>query len=78
MCFLVDGQALPLALSGMQILEAGMKKIRLKPSLIGLERAQVQIPTPYGMITLRQEKGKATEVDFPEEITLEMESGENP
>lgn len=70
--------ALPMALSGLKILKAGMKKIRLNPSLMGLESAQVQIPTPFGMITIRQEKDKPTEIDFPEEITLEMEGGQKP
>ena len=30
------------------------------------------------MITIRQEKDKPTEIDFPEEITLEMEGGQKP
>ena len=50
--------ALPLALSGLEILEPGYRKIRLNPSLLGLDHAKVQIPTPCGMIELTLEAGK--------------------
>ncbi len=62
--------SLPLALSGMEILESGMKKLRFNPSLLGLEKAEVQIPTPYGIITLNLEKGKEAVINAPEEIEI--------
>ena len=40
--------ALPLALSGLEIPEPGMGKIRLNPSLLGLNHAYVQIPLRHG------------------------------
>lgn len=62
--------ALPQALSGLEILEPGFKKIRLDPSLLGLEQATVEIPTPYGMIVLNMAEGKETELSYPASIEL--------
>ena len=62
--------SLPLALSGLEILEPGFRKIRLNPSLLGLESAQVEIPTPYGMIELRMLSGAEPEIHVPQEIIL--------
>ena len=62
--------ALPLALSGLEILEPGYKKIRFNPSLLGLEKARVQIPTPYGMVELTMEAGKDPVISVPEGIEL--------
>ena len=62
--------ALPLALSGLEILEPGYQKIRLNPSLLGLDQAKVQIPTPYGMIELAMESGKEPVISVPEGIEL--------
>ncbi len=50
--------SVPKALTGLEILEAGYKKIKLNPSLLGLEEATTEIPTPYGMITVTQQGGK--------------------
>ncbi len=63
--------ALPLALTGLELLEPGFRKIRLNPSLLGLEQAHVQIPTPYGMIELHMENGKEPVISVPNEITVE-------
>ncbi len=62
--------SLPLALSGMEILESGMKKIKLNPSLLGLEKADIEIPTPYGMITVNLEKGKSPIISAPKGIEI--------
>lgn len=62
--------ALPLALSGLEIVEPGYKKIRLHPTLLGLEYADVQIPTPFGMIELNLRAGKEPKVTLPEGVTL--------
>lgn len=63
--------ALPLALSGLEILEPGYRRIRLNPSLLGLEYASVQIPTPFGMIELTMRAGRAHEIIVPDGIALE-------
>lgn len=57
--------ALPLALTGLELAEPAYRKIRFRPTLLGLDKADVQIPTPYGMITVRQETGKAPEITVP-------------
>ena len=62
--------ALPLALSGLQILEPGYRKVRLDPCLLGLEQAKVEIPTPYGMICLTLEAGKDPVILIPDEIEM--------
>ena len=62
--------SLPKALSGLEIIEAGYRKISLKPNLLGLESAKVEIPTPYGMIVCEMEKGKEAQITVPKEISL--------
>lgn len=65
--------ALPLALTGLEMTEPGWKKIRLHLSLLGLTEAKVQIPTPYGMITVYQKAGQKTEICIPAGIELVQE-----
>ena len=60
----------PKALCGFEVVEPAMKKIRLNPSLIGLDRAIVEIPTPYGDIVVEQEKGKDTKITAPDRIEI--------
>ncbi len=62
--------ALPLALTGLELVEPGYKAIRLHPSLLGLTEATVQIPTPYGMITVVQKAGEAPQITLPDGVTL--------
>ena len=62
--------ALPQALSGLEIMEPGYRKIRLDPSLLGLERARVEIPTPYGMIEVAMVAGKEPEIRIPDGVEL--------
>ena len=63
--------ALPLALTGLELLEPGYGRIRLNPSLLGLEYASAEIPTPYGMITVTQKQGEEPEITVPDGIVLE-------
>ncbi len=62
--------ALPLALSGLTVLEPGYKRISLSPSLLGLTEAHVEIPTPFGMIILDLAQGQAPRISVPDGITL--------
>lgn len=64
--------SLPMALTGFEMLEPGFRKIRFSPSLLGLAHASVQIPTPFGMITVEQRKGAAPAYDIPDEIEWEV------
>lgn len=61
--------SLPKALTGIEILEPGYKKITLSPSNLGLDNAKVEIPTPYGMITCEITKDGYT-YSVPDEITV--------
>ena len=61
---------LPMALTGLEICEAGFRAIRLAPSLLGLDFATVEIPTPYGMIIVEQKRGEAPRISAPEEVTI--------
>ena len=63
--------SLPKALTGLSIEEAGYKKIKLKPSLLGLKWAKVEIPTPCGMIICELEQGCKPKIAVPDEIVLE-------
>ena len=58
------------ALSGIEILEPGYKKIRLKPRLCGLEYANLDVSTPYGNIRLCLKEGEKSKVVVPSEITV--------
>lgn len=61
--------SLPMALCGLEILEAGYKKIKLKPELLGLDFAKIEIPTPFGNIYIDISKGY-TKISCPKEITI--------
>ncbi len=54
--------------SGIEIKEAGFKKISMKPNLFGLERAYIKIPTPYGYIELDMKENNNIKV--PDGILL--------
>ena len=62
--------ALPMALTGLEILEPGYKKIRLRPTLLGLEWATVEIPTPFGIVTVSQTQGQSPKITAPAEIQI--------
>ena len=62
--------ALPQALSGLEMIEPGYRKIRLSPSALGLKWADVEIPTPHGMIRLRLREDAPSEITVPKEIIL--------
>ncbi len=65
--------SLPKALTGITIEEAGYKKIKMNPSLLGLEWARVEIPTPYGMIICAIKKGCEPQITVPSDIVLETD-----
>ena len=62
--------SLPKALSGIEIVEPGYAKVKFDPSLLGLNSARVEIPTPCGMIVIDQHKGKEPEILVPDGIEL--------
>ncbi len=64
--------SVPKALTGLEIIEPGYRKIKLDPSLIGLEDAVSKIPTPFGVITVKQQKGREVQYDIPDGIVCEF------
>ncbi len=62
--------SVPKALTGFEILEPGMKKIRICPTLLGLEFARVEIPTPFGDIVVEQKAGDVAAISAPKEIEI--------
>ena len=62
--------SLPKALTGLSILEPGYKKIQFVPSLLSLNHATVEIPTPYGMITCEMKQREQPKITAPKEITI--------
>lgn len=59
---------LPQKISGLEILEPGMKRVRFSPNLFSLERADIKIPTPYGTIDI--EIGNEVNITAPTEIEV--------
>ena len=55
---------------GLEILEPGMKKLKLVPSLMGLENARTELLTPYGKIVCKQCEGEAPVVSVPQDIEI--------
>jgi hypothetical protein len=55
------------ALSGFEMVEAGYKRVRIKPQLYDLDYARVDIPTPYGPIEIQITKSGYT-LHAPDEI----------
>lgn len=62
--------SLPKSLLGLEILEPSYKKIKLSPTLLGLEYAHIEIPTKYGMMTFDLEQNKEIKMNIPKEITV--------
>ena len=62
--------SVPKALIGLSIEEAGCKKIKLRPSLLGLDEATVELPTPYGMVICKLKKGCEAEISAPEVVEV--------
>ena len=61
---------MPLAITGIEILEPGMKKLKFNPNLYDLDYAEINIPTQFGMIYFRCEKGKDTVINAPKCIKI--------
>lgn len=62
---------------GVEIAEAGCKKIRIKPNLGDLKWVKGRYPTPYGVIDIFHKKVNGvieTKVSAPKEITIEIET----
>lgn len=63
---------LPARLMGFEMLEPGFRRISLRPRLCGLRYADIEMPTPFGMLRCRLREGKAPWLDIPEEIAWHL------
>lgn len=59
---------LPSKISGLKILKPGFEEISLDHNLFGLEKAEIKIPTPRGMIEIKL--GEKTEISVPDGIKV--------
>ncbi len=57
-------------LMGLEILEPGLKKIRLSPCSYGLDFAEITMPTPYGKIAVSIKNNAEISISVPEKITV--------
>ena len=62
--------SLPKALAGFEILEPGMKKVKISPCSLGFENARVEIPTTYGNIVCEVKKDGSFTLVHPNKITV--------
>ncbi|MCQ2463802.1 MAG: hypothetical protein MJ177_10470 [Clostridia bacterium] len=60
---------MPSVISGMKILEPGMKKISFEPNLWGLDFAEMTIPSPVGNIELKINRN-GYNITAPDKITI--------
>lgn len=63
---------LPTKLLGLEIIEAGFKKITLKPNLFGLSFADISITTPFGLIKAQLDNTGKTNFEIPPQIEYEI------
>lgn len=61
---------MPAVLTGFEIIEPGLKKIKFTPNLYHLDFADVVIPTEYGDIKISMKKNEKTKITAPEEIEI--------
>lgn len=62
---------LPVRLLGLELQEPAFRKIRLTPRLLGLEWAEIDLPTPYGLLHCSLAKGAPPKYRIPPEIQAE-------
>ena len=63
---------LPMALTGLKILEPGMKKLSFKFNLFNLDHAYIKIPTPQGNIEINLTRNESPQITAPEGIKIEI------
>ena len=63
---------LPSKLSGLTIVEPGLKTIILKPNLFGLDFARIKTPSKYGIIDIDLKKGRKPIISIPEGIKADI------
>lgn len=61
---------LPAKLLGLTIVEDGFRAVRIKPDLMGLDHAQIKVPTPYGCIFARLTEDGNHQITVPPGIQV--------
>jgi len=61
---------MPMAITGLEIIEPGMKILKFSPNLYCLNSAKINIPTKMGMIEFYAEKGKSAVINAPKGIKI--------
>ena len=56
---------LPVRLLGLRILEPGFRRIELAPNLCGLDRADIVLPTPLGLLRAKLRAGREPQIELP-------------
>lgn len=64
--------SLPKALLGLEINKPGLSEITLNPSLLGLEKAKVELPTPYGLLVCDLAKNQDALITYPDELCVHI------
>ncbi len=64
--------SLPKALIGFEVVKPGFEEISLSPCLLGLEHARVEMPTPYGDITVEMKQGSEPVITSPNEVKITL------
>ena len=64
--------ALPLAVTGLKMIEPGFRKISLSPTALGLDRARAEVPTPFGILRVTAYKDRPPEIEAPAGIEIEI------
>ena len=62
--------ALPLAVTGLKMLEPGFRKIRLSPSSLGLDLARAEVPTPFGVLRVTAYPDRPPQIESPPGIEI--------
>lgn len=60
--------SLPKALLGFEIVKPGMVEIKINVDLLGLEYADVEMPTPFGRLSVSLKNGENAKIMIPEGI----------
>ncbi len=68
---------LPMAFSGFEMIKPGFKEFKLSPKLFSLEFAELSLPTPYGLIRIKQEQNQPAVIDYPTAFELVRQDSEN-
>ena len=61
---------LPVRLLGLHFLEPGFRRIALSPSLFGLEWADIDLPTPFGLLRAQLRAGREPDLSIPAGIAV--------